>query len=295
MHAEFGLLGPLQVLIDGRELELWRGPPLADLALEPFAHLEVARLEERQTAAREDLVDAELELGHHAGLVGELEALVAQHPLRERLRGQLMLALYRSGRQAEALQVYRESRGYLVEELGIEPGPGLRAMERAILRQDEVLVLPDSGDVATATPPGDSPPAREPVSVAGAGGASRRRPRMPFFILAAAGAAVVVAATVAVPLVLLGSDQGGETGAVEGDALVLVGRNGKLGATVPLGTSPTQVAAGFGSLWATSSDGQTVAQIDPERHVVRDTIRVGSGPSGIAVGSGAVWVANALS
>jgi YVTN family beta-propeller protein len=276
-------------------LALWRGRALADVEFEDFARVEIDRLDELRLQALEERIEAELALGRHESLVPELESLAAQHPLRERLRGQLMLALYRSGRQAEALQVYRESRGYLVEELGIEPGPGLRAMERAILRQDEVLVLPDSGDVATATPPGDSPPAREPVSVAGAGGASRRRPRMPFFILAAAGAAVVVAATVAVPLVLLGSDQGGETGAVEGDALVLVGRNGKLGATVPLGTSPTQVAAGFGSLWATSSDGQTVAQIDPERHVVRDTIRVGSGPSGIAVGSGAVWVANALS
>src|ERR671923_229593 len=139
MHAEFGLLGPLQVLIDGRELELWRGPPLADLATEAFAHLEVGRLEERQTAAKEDLVDAELELGRHARLVGELEALVAQHPLRERLRGQLMLALYRSGRQAEALEAYQQARRTLVGELGIEPSAALRELERAILRQDETL------------------------------------------------------------------------------------------------------------------------------------------------------------
>src|ERR671923_1365240 len=155
MHAEFGLLGPLQVLIDGRELELWRGPPLADLATEAFAHLEVGRLEERQTAAKEDLVDAELELGRHARLVGELEALVAQHPLRERLRGQLMLALYRSGRQAEALDAYRAARETLVEELGIEPSPELQRLEQAILRHDEELDL-----VARAAPPAPAQPER---------------------------------------------------------------------------------------------------------------------------------------
>src|SRR5262249_57330737 len=87
----------------GEGLALGRGAPLADLTYEPFAHVEVARLEELRTAAREELADAELELGHHTQIVGELETLVAEHPLRERLRGQLMLALYRSGRQAEAL------------------------------------------------------------------------------------------------------------------------------------------------------------------------------------------------
>jgi DNA-binding SARP family transcriptional activator len=142
-------------------LALWRGPPLADLALEPFAHLEVARLEERQTAAREDLVDAELELGHHAGLVGELEALVAQHPLRERLRGQLMLALYRSGRQAEALEVYRSARETLVDQLGIEPSPDLQRLEQAILRHDRQLDL--GARAAPATPP--TPDRRKTVTI----------------------------------------------------------------------------------------------------------------------------------
>ena len=123
-------------------LGLWRGPALADFALEPFAQVEIARLEERRTAAREDLLDAELELGRHAQLVGELEALVAEHPLRERLRGQLMLALYRSGRQAEALEAYREARETLVEELGIEPSPELQQLEQAILRHDQELDLP---------------------------------------------------------------------------------------------------------------------------------------------------------
>jgi class 3 adenylate cyclase len=123
-------------------LALWRGPPLADLAFEPFADLEIARLEELRTAAREELMQAELELGRHAQLVGELEALVAEHPLRERLRGQLMLALYRSGRQAEALDAYRRARETLVEELGIEPSPDLQRLEQAILRHERDLDLP---------------------------------------------------------------------------------------------------------------------------------------------------------
>jgi DNA-binding SARP family transcriptional activator len=120
-------------------LALWRGPPLADLAYEPFAAVEIARLEELRLAAREDLIDAELELGRHADLVPELEGLIQEHPFDERLRGQLMLALYRAGRQAEALDAYQAARRVLDEELGLEPGPPLRELEQAILQQDPAL------------------------------------------------------------------------------------------------------------------------------------------------------------
>jgi DNA-binding SARP family transcriptional activator len=123
-------------------LALWRGSPLADLAYEPFAHVEIARLEELRTAAREELIEAELELGHQTRVVAELETLVAENPLRERLRGQLMLALYRSGRQAEALEAYRQARETLIEELGIEPSPDLQRLEQSILRHDPELELP---------------------------------------------------------------------------------------------------------------------------------------------------------
>ena len=108
-------------------LGLWRGEPLADLSFEPFAAAEVARLEELRLGAIEDRVDAELALGHHAELVAELEALVAAHPLRERLRGQLMVALYRCGRQAEALEVYRAARLALADELGLDPSRSCRS------------------------------------------------------------------------------------------------------------------------------------------------------------------------
>jgi predicted ATPase/DNA-binding SARP family transcriptional activator len=122
-------------------LDLWRGAPLADLEREPFAQAQVARLEELRLSAQEDRIDAELALGRHGHLVAELEGLVAEHPLRERLRGQLMLALYRSGRQADALAVYQRARRTLVDELGIEPGEALRKLERAILAQDPALDL----------------------------------------------------------------------------------------------------------------------------------------------------------
>ena len=120
-------------------LALWRGPPLADFTFEPFAETEIARLEELRSAALEDRIEADLEGGGAAELVGELEGLVKQNPLRERLRGQLMLALYRSGRQAEALRAYQEARRVLVDELGIEPSPALQQLHASILRQESAL------------------------------------------------------------------------------------------------------------------------------------------------------------
>ena len=120
-------------------LALWRGPALADVSQESFAHTEILRLEELRLVALERRIDAELTLGRDDELVAELDALVDEHPLRERLRAQLMLSLYRSGRQAEALEVYRQTRRLLVDELGIEPSPALHALEQAILRQDPEL------------------------------------------------------------------------------------------------------------------------------------------------------------
>jgi DNA-binding SARP family transcriptional activator len=126
-------------------LALWRGPALADVAADEVARAESARLDELRLAALERRVEAELACGRHADLVGELDALVAEHPLRERLRGFQMLALYRSGRQAEALEAYRAARTRLVDELGIEPGAALQELHRAVLRQDPSLELPSPG------------------------------------------------------------------------------------------------------------------------------------------------------
>jgi DNA-binding SARP family transcriptional activator len=131
-------------------LSLWRGPALADFSYESFAQAAIARLEEIRLAAIELRIDADLALGRHDELVGELEALIAEHPLRERLRSYLMTALYRSGRQAEALDAYQGARRTLVDELGIEPSAELQELERAILRQDRALEAPAPARVRKA-------------------------------------------------------------------------------------------------------------------------------------------------
>src|ERR687887_44951 len=123
-------------------LALWRGQPLAEFAYQRFAQAEIARLEELRLACLERRIEEDLEQGRHTALVGELERLVREHPLRERLRGQLMLALYRDGRQAEALDVYRDARNELVAELGLEPGAALQRLQQSILRQEPSLALP---------------------------------------------------------------------------------------------------------------------------------------------------------
>jgi DNA-binding SARP family transcriptional activator len=172
----------------GEALALWRGPALADLAQEPALEAERARVDELRQSVIEQRIDARLELGQDAEVVPELEELVAEHPLRERLRGQLILALYRSGRQAEALETYRETRRVLVEELGIEPSPELRELEQAILRQDPLLA-------AVRVPPEREPPEPRPPQ-------SRWRwPRSPLIagaaalLVALAGLAVAILAT----------------------------------------------------------------------------------------------------
>jgi DNA-binding SARP family transcriptional activator len=146
-------------------LSLWRGAPLAELAYEPFAQGEIGRLEGLRIAAVEELIEAKLALGRHADVVERLEALIGEHPYRERLRAQLMLALYRSDRQADALQAYQNARRTLVEELGIEPGERLRELERAILAQDPALASPSVEAVEPAPAPEAGPLDSAPVSV----------------------------------------------------------------------------------------------------------------------------------
>src|SRR5262245_16101950 len=141
-------------------LGLWRGPALADFAYESFAQAAIARLDEIRLAADELRIEAHLALGRQDELIGELEALVAVNPLRERLRAFLMTARDRSGRQAEALEAYQEARRTIVDDLGIEPGPQLRELERAILRQDPSL------DGGGATPAGPRERAERSVLVA---------------------------------------------------------------------------------------------------------------------------------
>ena len=161
------LLGRARVLLadsDAREagevlreaLGLWRGSPLAEFRYEAFARDEIARLEELRLVALEHRLEADLALGRNAEAVPELEALVREHPRRENLRGLLMLALYRAGRQADALEAYREARSVLVEELGLDPSESLQRLETAILRHDPALDLPsppEAPPVVTPPPP----------------------------------------------------------------------------------------------------------------------------------------------
>ena len=139
---------PERVRLMNEAEQLWRGPPLADFAYAGFAQAAIAQLEELRLGIVEERIDAELELGRDTELLGKLEGLVADHPLRERLRGQLMLALYRAGRQADALHTYQEARRSLLEQLGIEPGPALQRLHGSILRQERAL----EGLVSAATP-----------------------------------------------------------------------------------------------------------------------------------------------
>jgi DNA-binding SARP family transcriptional activator len=132
-------------------LSLWRGPAFAEFVYQRFAETEIGRLEDLRLECIENRIDADLAAGRHSSVVSELEALVKKHPLREGLRSQLMLALDRSGRQAEALEVFQEGRGALVDDLGIEPSRGLRELERSILRQDPALELEAAVDVASAS------------------------------------------------------------------------------------------------------------------------------------------------
>jgi len=252
-------------------LALWRGPPLSDFESEPFAQGEIARLEELRLAALEERIDADLALGRHAELVSELEALVREHPLREGLRAQLMLALYRSGRQAEALAAYQHARRTLAEELGLEPGRTLQELERAILRQDAQL----------------DPPARAAAPL----GRARRRSGV---LIAIGAVLLLLAAVVTAGIELTGGDSPGLASASPNSVAAIDAGSNRLVAEVPVGNGPTSVAVGEGSVWVTNALDRSVSRIDPRTSGVVQRIDVGGDPSGIAVGAGAVWVANSL-
>jgi DNA-binding SARP family transcriptional activator len=259
---------------------LFHGQPLAEFRYEPFARDEAARIEGLQLGALEERVEADLALGRHAQLAGELEALVARHPLRERLRGQLMLALYRSGRQADALQLYREGRRVLDEELGLEPGPPLQELERRILRQDPALAPPD---VPLGTPGATlEPQARPPVAAI-----ERRWRRRPLLVGAVAG---VVAAAAAIPLLALGRGDG-QFDLSPTDSLIRIdaARSAAI-AGVEVPGRPSAVTVCAGSVLVAGRDG-TVSEIDPMTSTVYP-IRLGGAPVGIShVGNLAAVVA----
>src|SRR5688500_883062 len=246
---------------------LWRGAPLSDVESEPFAQGEIARLEELRVAALEERIGAVLALGRDAERVPELVALVREHPLRERLRAQLMLALYRTGRQAEALDAYREARRTLGDDLGLEPGRALQELERAILRHDAQLDAPAQPSMQL--------------------GQARRKSG----VLIAIGAVLLLSAAIAGAVIeLTGGDSRGLSSASANSVAAIDASSNRLVAEVPVGNGPTSVAVGEGSVWVTNALGRSVSRIDPRTSAVVQRIDVGGDPSGIAVGAGAVWV-----
>jgi YVTN family beta-propeller protein len=246
-------------------LALWHGLPLADLDATAFAYAERLRLEELRVSAIEERIEAELTLGRHAALVVELEALVAEHPLREKLRGQLMLALYRCGRQAEALQVYQEARRLLVGDLGLEPGTALRSLEQAILNHDPALE-PRPSTTATRTV------------------RSRRR------VVAALGA-LLVAAVAAVAAVLLTRTDNSPT-VVPNSLVKIDARTNKVIDVVPVGRDPGKVVSGYGFVWVVNIKDETLTRvaIHSDRADLVGGLRINQ-PTGItAAGSRGVFV-----
>jgi ABC-type transport system substrate-binding protein/DNA-binding SARP family transcriptional activator len=288
---------------------LWRGRALADLALEAFARVDAERLEEQRLTAREDRIEAELALGRHAALVPELETLVAQHPLRERLRAQLMLTLHRCGRQADALRVYRDAREYLVEELGLEPSKRLRQLEQAILCQDDALELPSSPPVATSVFAGErgsdgnhrdvaqveDVPERTVVAAESprTSPLSRARRSRGHVVLAAAAVVLLVAA-VFTGAFALRSRSARAPVAIHGNAVVFVDRaTGRVASQVQTRGRPAGLAVGAGGLWVTDAVAGEVLKLDRRTRRVVDRIPVGGAPSDVAVGGGGVWVVDA--
>jgi DNA-binding SARP family transcriptional activator len=252
-------------------LGLWRGPPFADLG--DFARAERAQLEEQHAAALEQRVEADLALGRHVELVPELEALLREDPLRERRRAQLMLALYRSGRQADALDTYRSGRKLLADELGLEPGGELRQLEKSILEHDPALAPP-------AAPPRREPtPEERRLRVRGR---SRLAILIGALLLGGAVAGLIVAVT-----------GGPDAVTVEPNSVAVVSPDtGQVLADVPIGGRPVAIAVGAGGVWVVNADNQTLVRIDPKSRKVVATIGgLGDDVSDVAVGFGSVWVA----
>lgn len=312
---------PGQAVVHLREaLALWRGEPLADISHEHFAQPEIARLEDLRASAIEDRMEAEIALGRHADVVSELGALIAAHPLRERLYQLLMIALYRCGRQAEALAVYQSARSVLVQELGIEPSPGLQQVERAILEQD--ASLEPSPHAAPRDAPGGAGDGQPPPAARSrglrllaaavvclavvvallAGGASISARGPASHVVAGPNTVAVIDASRNVMTRVL-SGIGRPGGITRGasatwvtdtadDLLLRVDSASRVVDRIPVGRGPAGVAVEGGQVWVANQLDGTISEVNPAAGTVVATIDVGNGPVAIASGYGSVWVSN---
>ena len=309
-----------QAVADGRHEEavaalreaqaLFRGPPLQELAHARFAEAESARLTELGLAALEERLDADLALGRHLEVTPELRSLVDSHPLRERLWAELILALYRSGRQADALTAYDQIRRHLATELGVDPGRSLQQLRQQILRQDAALDLavePASvaallparvgsldGDprahAATASDHRDeAAPPSEPARASAPSTPPSRSPRHRAWV--AVAAVLVLAAMAVVGRAVLAHGREGNRIALRSGVTMLDAGTGAATAHVRAGQRPTDVASGAGAVWVSNATSDSVSRIDSKTRAVVP-IKVGRQPAGITAGAGAVWVAN---
>lgn len=258
-------------------LALWRGPALADFAYDDFAQHEIERLQELRLSCIERRIDLELALGHHDDLVPELEALVHAHPLRERLRGHLMVALYRSGRQAEALDAYRAARTVLRDELGLEPSEDLQALQRAILDHDASLAAPQRVDLPSA-----------PVGTRRLSAGSRLR--HPLAAIAVGSAILLGTAAV---LVLSLRSHNVSAIVVPPNSVARINAAGTgVESFVGVGRGPTAIAVGAGGVWVANAEEGSVTRLAPATGKFVATIGTGAEVSDVAVGFGSVWVAD---
>src|SRR3954454_19710909 len=270
------------VTVYGQALALWRGDVLADMADYEFVAPVRARLEEERASALESRVQAELDLGHHQAVVNETGTLIADHPLRERLHAQRILALYRSGRQSDALAAYRELRSLLDTELGIEPSPPLQELNNQVLRQDPALDWRPPAHLKTAGSVARSSLDPVPAVAAPVTGSPRRR-------LAAIGAAVAVLAGGAT---LPASEAQPASAEVPANAVSELDSSGSVVASVPVGINPTALAAAGGALWVVTAGDNTVSKINPSSHSVEQRLEVGHDPRALAATGDDLWVAN---
>lgn len=251
-------------------LALWRGGALADFTYEEFARPEIARLEELRLKAVEERIDADLVCGRHSALVPELEALVVEHPLRERLRAQLMLALYRSGRQHQALAAYGDARRVMQEQLGIEPTRALSELERSILRQDRVL----------------DPPAAPRLLVRGV----RGRPRLAVAMVGIVG----VAAALAVFSLWRQGDVARAVPVANNSVAVIDPRTDRVVDDIVTGDYPGPLAADDRYVWVGNIGDNTMMAIDTQTRKPGFATAVQQ-PLDLAVTGSRLWVANGTS
>src|SRR5581483_5177042 len=258
-------LGAEAALADA--LAVWRGPALAEFRYASFAQEPIRLLEEARATVRAELVDMRIALGRETEVMTELEALISEHPYWERLRRAKMLALYRAGRQVDALAVFRETRRLLAENLGLEPGPELQQLEREILSQDPAIAPPSTRLRLM------------PVS--------RRAGTVSLLVgLAALGCGLFF-----VELGLRGRNSASPRVAASSLA-VIDARSGRLVADVAAGANPGAVAGGPGAVWIANGDDNSVTRIDLATAAVQQSITVGEEPEAVTTGAGAVWVTN---